>query len=124
MFAAPFLVWKDVEAGEAGEKAGLTGCDQSLLQSRVSRRLAGCGAGHCLRARHPNAALQDTVQASSSRSFRPPQPPDPCLGPLVLPLPRIDPSANPHRQPVALPRRPSFLKSDSNLRLWHNALSS
>lgn len=28
--AAPFLVWKDLEAVEAGGKAGLTGCDQTL----------------------------------------------------------------------------------------------
>lgn len=122
MFAAPFLVWKDVEAGEAGEKAVLTGCDQPLLQSRVSEGRAGWPRGLCL-ASAP--ALQDPVQVSSSRPCR--------LSTAARPLPRSpgppstsDRPLNEPAPPASSPPAPcqSFLMSNSNLWLWHNALSS
>lgn len=37
MFAAPFLVWKDLEAGEAGWEAGLAGCDQTARERSLGK---------------------------------------------------------------------------------------
>ena len=93
MFAAPFLVWKDVEAGEAGEKAVLTGCDQPLLQSRVSEGRASWPRGLCL-ASAPHAPRPPSRTQSRPPPPGPagsPQPPDPCQGPLALPQPPTDP---------------------------------
>lgn len=74
MFAAPFLVWKDLEAGEAGDKVGLTGCDQSLSAPEESLgRLAG-GLRRLLLASVFLAlrpALWDLVLASSPRARKP-----------------------------------------------------
>lgn len=70
MFAAPFLVWKDLEAGEAGGEAGLTGCDQAAPERSLGK------TGWWLEA----------VPASAPRNpRRAPRPRRPSPGPLRAP---------------------------------------
>ena len=73
MFVAPFLVWKDLEAGEAGGEAGLTGCDQTAPEkSSGEARLAAGGCARLCTPRPPRAGT-----APWRTEYRPPPPPPP-----------------------------------------------
>lgn len=127
MFAAPFLVWKDLEAGEAGGEAGLTGCDQTAGERSLGK--TGWRLEAAPRLRTPPRAPRPRGPKGQPPPPRPAGPPGrqtpaavagPCS--CLRRTPKRTPTAS--WWPFPPPAGRSLPASDSDLRPRHHARSS